>query len=116
VHQEEPAEAEDRDDTAPDVLGEGLREDEQSDGQQPSAGPPASPGDLAAAGVVAQSGFELEEGQLVVAFVGRLWRHATVFRPDRTTVTIEYFSDSAPPGPRQQRVSLDRVRVAASCG
>jgi hypothetical protein len=39
-----------------------------------------------------------------------------VFRPDRTTVTIEYFSDSAPPGPRQQRVSLDRVRVAASCG
>jgi hypothetical protein len=58
-----------------------------------------------------ETGFELEAGQHVIAYVHRAWHDAVVRRRDRRTVVIDYNIDDTPLGARQQRVAVDRVRI-----
>ncbi|MCE0764118.1 hypothetical protein LWC35_14535 [Pseudonocardia kujensis] len=109
---DEPSKPDDELDDIPSDEPE-LPEEPRSPLSSPLAGDPA---DLAELGVAAPTGFALKDGQAVVAFVARRWRHATVVRRDRHTVLVRYDSDRIPPGPRELRVDISRVRVPLNRG
>ena len=75
--------------------------------------PPAEdlPDPAPAAAREIRSGFEVEPGQQVLAHVRRAWRSARVIARDRGTVVVGYAIDGTALGARQQRVTIDRVRV-----
>jgi hypothetical protein len=59
---------------------------------------------------VVHSGFQLELGQHVLAYVHGAWQPAVVASRDRRTVVVDYQLDPGPLGARRQRVAIDRVR------
>jgi hypothetical protein len=59
-----------------------------------------------------RSGFELDDGQRVLAEIHGRWQEARVSRRDRTTVVVEYEVDQTRLGGRVQRVDIGRIRVA----
>ncbi|MFR9802589.1 hypothetical protein ACL02T_09840 [Pseudonocardia sp. RS010] len=110
----------DEEPAAPDVELDDFPSDEPElpeEPRSPHSSPTASdPADLAELGVAVPTGFALKEGHAVVAFVARRWRHATVVHRDRHTVLVRYDSDRIPPGPRELRVDVSRVRVPLDRG
>jgi hypothetical protein len=59
------------------------------------------------------SGFELELGQQVLAFVHKRWHPASVAARDRRTVVVDYQVGDTPLGQRRQRLTLDRIHLPA---
>jgi hypothetical protein len=58
-----------------------------------------------------RSGFQLEPGQHVVAYVHGGWHPAVVASRDRRTVVVDYQLGPGLLGARRQRVTIDRVRL-----
>ena len=102
----------DVDDVAAAAAEEAAPEDEEFEQPDDLAAnaPVNADGDLG--GVVA-SGFALEDGQTVLAYVENRWRRATVVRRGQRTVLVGYVSERIPRGPREQRLDVDRVRLPA---
>ncbi|TWF77494.1 AAA ATPase-like protein [Pseudonocardia hierapolitana] len=58
-----------------------------------------------------RSGFQLDPGQDVFAYVHGAWHPAIVASRDRRTVVVDYQLNPGPLGARRQRVTIDRVRL-----
>ncbi|WP_170231453.1 hypothetical protein [Pseudonocardia kunmingensis] len=76
-------------------------------------GQPESEGDAvpdARSGTTLHSGFQLDEGQDVLAYVHGSWQPAVVRSRARRTVVVDYQVHPGALGARRQRVAIDRIR------
>jgi hypothetical protein len=66
---------------------------------------------MAPTAATVRSGFHLEPGQHVFAYVHGDWHPAVVSSRDRRTVVVDYQLGPGPLGARRQRVPIDCVRL-----
>jgi hypothetical protein len=111
----EPEEPEDETEEAAEEEPEEPEEEEEDEVEETEEPPPepedVEPDEDETEPVQVASGFELEPSQQVLAHVHRAWRPATVLGRDRRTVMVGYNINGTPLGARQQRVSVDRIRL-----